>query len=215
MGLEIDTLQKWAKKFKARQNAPKGIGNQNTMTEQTEGPALDWAALRLRYEQAEETVAQIATSAGIMPKALSQRARRAGWTMRAGDRAKSESTKQTLRRLKDIIQNRLRQLEGEIGKIGEEVNALSNERDIRSANTLVRTLEKVLELEHKERKQRVKHTQEKRRMDDAGRDELARRIESLGEAGPGEDFVPPVETTGGASAAVGLAALGEGGSTPP
>jgi len=183
------------------------------MTEQTLGAAPDWAALRLRYEQAEETVAQIAESEGLSAQALSNKAKRLGWTMRAGNKAKSESTKQTLRRLKDIIQNRLRQLEGEIGKIGEEVNALSNERDIRSANTLVRTLEKVLELEHKERKQRVKHRQDKHRMDDAGRDELARRIESLGQEEQRENPEPSAETTGGASPAVGLATVGEGGST--
>ncbi len=181
------------------------------MTEPTEGP--DWAVLRLRYEQAQETVTAIATSVGITAQALSHKAKRLGWMMRAGNRTKSETTKQTLKRLKDIIQNRLRQLEGEIGAIGDDLDKLSNEREIRSTNTLVRTLEKVLELEHKERKQRGKHRQDKLRMDDAGRDELARRIESLGREEQRESPEPQTEAAGSAGPAVGLAVMGAGGST--
>ena len=99
------------------------------MTDQTEGAALDWAALRARYEQAQETVSQIAESIGISPQALSNRAKKLGWAMRRSNSTKSETTRQTLRRLKDILQKRLTQLEGEIGAIGEELNALTNGAD--------------------------------------------------------------------------------------
>jgi predicted RNase H-like nuclease (RuvC/YqgF family) len=46
-------------------------------------------------------------------------------------------------------------------------------------NTLVRTLEKVLELERKERNQRSRRTREHRKFDDAERDALAARLEGL------------------------------------
>jgi hypothetical protein len=149
-----------------------------------EAPAPVWDHIRLRYEQAQETVAQIAASIKITPQALSRKAKAEGWLMRslkAGKTAKPKppSTRDTLRRLKDILQNRLSQLEGQITEIGAEINALSNERDIRATNTLVRTLEKVLELEHKERKQRSARARATRKFNDAEREELARRIEAL------------------------------------
>ena len=183
------------------------------MTDQTEGAALDWAALRARYEQAQETVAQIAESIGISPQALSKRAKKLGWAMRRSTATKSETTRQTLRRLKDILQKRLTQLEGEIGAIGEELNALTNEREIRSANTLVRTLEKVLELEQKDRKQRAKRRGDRIHLDDSQRDELAGRIAGLCESGTGEAGEPQTEAEGSDSPIVGLAAVGEAGST--
>ena len=147
-------------------------------------PAPVWEHIRLRYEQAQETVAQIAASIGISAITLSRKAKAEGWLMRSlksGKPAKPKppSTRDTLRRLKDILQSRLGQLEGQITEIGAEINALSNERDIRATNTLVRTLEKVLELEHKERKQRSRRARETRKFNDAEREELARRIDAL------------------------------------
>ena len=180
------------------------------MTNQPPGPAPDWAAVRLRYEQAQETVAQIAASIKWTAYQLTQAAKARGWAMRSGS-AKSETTRQTLRRLKDIIQNRLRQLESEISKIGDELNTINNEREIRSTNTLVRTLEKVLELEHKERKQRGQRRKDRIRLDDAGREELAGRIAGLCETGPGESAEPQIVGAASAGAVVGLAAVGAGG----
>ena len=184
------------------------------MTEQTEGAGLDWAALRARYEQTQETVTQIAVSIGFTRQAFSRKAKTLGWLMRRkADAGKSETTRQTLRRLKDILQKRLTQLEGEIGAIGEELNALTNEREIRSANTLVRTLEKVLELEQKDRKQRSKRRGDRILMDDSQRDELAGRIDGLRQSREGETAEPQTELGRSGSPVVGLAAVGEAGST--
>ena len=183
------------------------------MIEQTKGAGLDWAALRARYEQAQETVIEIAASANMTGQALSNKARALGWAMRRRGSTKSETTRQTLRRLKDILQKRLTQLEGEIGAIGEELNALTNEREIRSANTLVRTLEKVLELEQKDRKQRAKRRGDRIHLDDSQRDELAGRIDGLRQSGEGESAEPQTDPAGSGSPVMGLAALGEAGST--
>jgi hypothetical protein len=63
---------------------------------------------------------------GLTRQALSSQARKRGWRLRAKSvaRPKAESTRETLRHLKDVVQKRLRQLEGEMGAIGEELNAL-------------------------------------------------------------------------------------------
>ena len=201
------------------------------MTEDIEAPAVpDWVDIRARYEAGVEKVAVIAAGLGLAGVTLSNRAKADGWKLRRirvapasiegaepaeaaqatpPKPAKAQSTRQTLLRLKDVIQTRLRHVEGELGAIGEKLNSLSNERDIRSTNTLVRTLEKVLELEHKERKQRGKHRKDKLRLDDAGRDELARRIASLCESGPGENTEPQTADSPSPGPAVGLAPVGE------
>jgi hypothetical protein len=145
-------------------------------------PALDanpWVHIRARYEQAQETVAQIAQDINMTPYKLTLRARAEGWLLRSSPKKKSQNTRDTIKRLKDLLQNRLTHLESQIGEIGAEINALASERDIRATNTLVRTLEKVLELEHKERKQRSQRARHSRKLNDAERDELARRIANL------------------------------------
>ncbi len=143
-----------------------------------------WADIRARYEAASESVAQIAAGIDTTPHKLTLRARTEGWLLRTAQKAKKpkpQNTRDTIRRLKGLLQNRLTQLEGQLSEIGAEVNALASERDIRATNTLVRTLEKVLELEQKDRKQRSHRARQTRKLNDAERDELAKRIASLQE----------------------------------
>jgi RNA polymerase-interacting CarD/CdnL/TRCF family regulator len=85
------------------------------------------------------------------------------------------STRQALSKLRDLLQTRITQFDEQV----HDLSAQINESDIRSTNTLVRTLEKVLELENKERKQRSQRARQNRKFDDAERDELARRIANL------------------------------------
>lgn len=141
--------------------------------------AENWAAIRLRYEQATETVAQIAADIALTPHKLTLRARAEGWTMRSTSRKKSQSTRETIKRLKELLQNRLAHMETQISILGNDISALESEREIRATSTLARTLEKVLELEHKERKQRQHLSRKTRKLDDAERDELAKRLEAL------------------------------------
>ncbi len=128
-----------------------------------------------------------------------------------GAKRKAETTTQTLQRLKDILNKRISHLESDLEQIGEDVKALSNERDIRAANTLVRTLEKVLELEHRERKNRAKRARESVRLNDAEREELARRIDGLCQGQEGEGAEQGVEDRRSAETAVGLVPVGTGG----
>lgn len=169
-----------------------------------------WADIRLRYELAQDTVAKIAEDIAITPHALTLRARTEGWLLRSAGRIKkpkSQSTRDTIKRLKDLLQNRLTHLEHQLGEIGAEISALASERDIRATNTLVRTLEKVLELEHKERKQRSHRARQNRKLNDAERVELARRIENL--RLEHQELPAPDDTPDDAGDAVGLDPVGE------
>ena len=172
--------------------------------------AAAWAHIRMRYEQTMETVSQIAASIGISGITLSRKAKLEGWIMRgaAVKKHKTESTRETIRRLKDVLQKRLTALEREIGDIGEDISALSNERDIRATNTLVRTLEKVLQLEQKDRRQRGGAAT--RKLNDAEREELAQRIANLPEEGEEIRSVSGEPSSEGSSD--GVALLGQDGS---
>jgi hypothetical protein len=165
-----------------------------------------WAHIRVRYEQTMENVAQIAESIGMSSITLSRKAKLEGWLMRgaANKKQKTESTRDTIKRLKEILQKRLANLEREMNAIGEDISALANERDIRATNTLVRTLEKVLQLEQKDRRQRGGH--DTRKLNDAERDELARRIANLPEEG--EIIRVDTQTLSNSEPADGVALLG-------
>ena len=173
--------------------------------------AAAWAHIRMRYEQTMETVTQIAESIGISGFTLSKKAKLEGWLMRgaAKPKQKSESTRDTIRRLKEILQKRLTQLEQELGDISQDINALSNERDIRATNTLVRTLEKVLQLEQKDIRQRRSYSTKK--LNNAERDELARRIANLPEES--EVILGVSEAAGDPRTVERVALLGAEGST--
>lgn len=141
--------------------------------------APDWAKLRQDYEQGMRSVAEIAAEAGLTRQRLTVIARRDGWKPRGPGKPKSEATRATIRRLKTLLQQRLADFEAQITSLGAEADAASSERDIRAMNTLVRTLEKVLELERKDRAHRAKRRARHRQFDDAEREALAQRLEAL------------------------------------
>jgi hypothetical protein len=149
-----------------------------------------WASVRLRYEQDQETVAAIAEELGLSGIRLSTLAKQWGWALRGKVRkvlkrkakkppTKMETTAATIKRLKEILQQRVSQLEDQLKEIGADVTALSNERDMRATSTLVRTLEKVLDLERKDRNSKRKQAREFKYFDDEQRRQLADKIERL------------------------------------
>lgn len=160
--------------------------------------AIDWVRLRRDYEAGERPLAEIAGEAGIKRQKLSLMARREGWKLRTAPRGKSEATRETIRRLKSLLQQRLGELEAQIASLGAEATAASSEKEIRSINTLVRTLEKVLELERKDRAARARRRKEHRQFDDAEREALALRLEALHREWTGEEIKPMAENAGGA-----------------
>ena len=142
-------------------------------------PDAFWARVRQRYEEGRESVASIAADTGLTRQALTNRARSDGWRLRGQPRRKPGGTRETLQRFKALLQQRLSEFEAQIGSLSAEASAATSERDIRAMNTLVRTLEKVLELERKERARRTARRKQERRFDDAEREALADKLMGL------------------------------------
>ncbi|CAN0328283.1 unnamed protein product, partial [Phaeothamnion confervicola] len=148
------------------------------MSSASESPAGDllWQQARTEYETTTKDLNTIAQALGVSRYKLIAEARNRGWKLRG---TKNSSTRATIQRFKDLLQKRLAQLEGEMDAIVAEVASAASERDIRPVNMLVRTLEKVLELERKDRTARARKRKERRKFDDAAREVLARRIRGL------------------------------------
>jgi len=177
------------------------------MSSESESPAgaLLWQQARTDYETTTTNLNAIAEALGISRYRLVAEARSRGWKLRGTG---NSSTRATIQRFKDLLQKRLAQLEGEMDAIVAEVASAASERDIRPVNMLVRTLEKVLELERKDRTARARKRKQRRKFDDAARDELARRIRGLRREGGGNPPEPQPETGTGEQSAAGLAELG-------
>jgi hypothetical protein len=177
------------------------------MSSESESPAGDllWQQARTGYETTTTDLNAIAQALGVSRYRLIAEARSRGWKLRG---TKNSSTRATIQRFKDLLQKRLAQLEGEMDAIVAEVASAASERDIRPVNMLVRTLEKVLELERKDRAARARKRKERRKFDDAAREELARRIRGLCGEAEGPPAEPEPETGRGREPAEGLAELG-------
>jgi hypothetical protein len=185
------------------------------MTTKTTPPPDDpaWGPVRLRYEQDQETVSQIADDVGLTGIALALLAKKWGWVLRGRVKPvpakKAATTTQTIKRLKEVLQQRLAAVEDEIKQLGDEVSALENERHIRATNTLVRTIEKVIDLERKDTLRRRKRIKDFKYFDDTQRQQLADKIERLQRAWRGEDAVADAEAGRGDGPQQPVALLGE------
>jgi hypothetical protein len=191
-----------------------------TADEQSAG-ALLWQGVRARYEDPSQNLKALADELGLPRIRLSLEAKARGWTLRGAKpaphlktRPQATSTRATLQRFKDLLQTRLGQLENQLTALGEDISTIANKRDIRATNILVRTLEKVLELERKDKSLRARKAAERRHLNDAERDELAQRIARL----PPEPDVDALRGVAGDMAGEGdltrLALLGAAGPTP-
>jgi hypothetical protein len=159
------------------------------MTNNTPPGEPAWEHIRARYEAGEEKVKDIAASFGIAAVTLSLKAKTLGWKLRQRAKKaitktkpppkKQETTRDTLKRLKDLLQERVAHLEDEVKQLGLELDAITNERQIKSVNLVVRTLEKVLDLERKDKLKRKQQAREFKLYDDEQRRQLAERIARL------------------------------------
>jgi hypothetical protein len=183
-------------------------------------PSGGWDGIRMRYEAGVEKVADIAKSIGMTGIALSLKAKADGWMLRTQTNVmkttvrvsagigRTETTQETLRRLKELLQLRIGQLEKELADIGEELDAISRERQIRSVNTVVRTLEKVLDLERKDINRRKRARRDFKHFDEAQRVALAEKIDRIETEGPGAPDGGSAGPDGGAGAQPSMAVLG-------
>ncbi len=174
-----------------------------------------WAHVRMRYEQDQESVEAIAEEVGLHKIGLAVLAKKLGWRMRGKPRVlprksgKGETTAAVIRRVKDLLQQRLLELEDQIKELKIEVTAMENERQMRSTNLLVRTLEKVMDLERKERSRKRNEIQSHKYFDDAQRQQLADKIGRLRGAWAGQTAVSDSQTQRGGGAEQPVALLGE------
>lgn len=163
---------------------------------------------RERYEDPSQDLQALAEELGLNRFRLVAEAKRRGWKMRKSGKTATQSTRATIQRFKELLQNRLGLLEGQINALGDDVSAANTEREIRAVNTLVRTLEKVLELERKDRTHRFKKFKERRDLNDAERDELVQRIANLRRRPDGNGTGERDGAGGGEVSPLGLEKLG-------
>lgn len=184
-----------------------------------------WEHIRARYEAGEEKVKAIAAEIGMTIHELTRKAKALGWMLRNTAKSakrkivkavsavettlKPETTRQTLARLKELLQQRVAMLEAEIKEIGAEVNALATDRQIKAVNLVVRTLEKVLDLERKDKLKRKQQNREYKYFDADQRRELADKIDRLEGTRKNALTVAGASRGGGAEQPVAL--LGEAG----
>ncbi len=180
----------------------------NDMNNEGDEPAGDllWQQAREKYEDPASNLETLAESLGISRAKLIVEALRRGWKMRGAK--KNSGTRATIQRFKELLQKRLGELEGHIDELVKDASTATSEREIRATNLLVRTLEKVLELERKDRIHRARKLKQRRKFDDAARDELARRIRGLRGAEGGGPTEPEPADRAGREPAAGLAELG-------
>jgi hypothetical protein len=188
------------------------------MTQVTDPPSGGWDGIRLRYEAGEEKVEAIAASVGMHRLTLSLKAKALGWKLRtqtsapraaaAASASRTETTQETLRRLKELLQVRIGKLEQELADIGEELDQLGRERQMRSVSTIVRTLDKVLDLERKDINQRKRARKNFQHFDEAQRVALAEKIERLEAEGPGQNHGAGAGPDGSAGTELPVAVLG-------
>jgi hypothetical protein len=184
----------------------------NNTTPPPEDPV--WVSIRMRYEQNHETVEQIGESVGLSKIALAMRAKKLGWKLRNAkavtvEPGKKETTTATIKRVKELLQRRVSMLEAELQDIAKNVNALATERQIRSTNTLVRTIEKVIDLERKDRARRAKQTRDFKYFDDEQRRQLADKIGKLQSEWRGAEAVAYTAEPGSGGAEQSVALLGQ------
>ncbi|MFT3672700.1 hypothetical protein [Aestuariivirga sp.] len=172
-----------------------------------------WAEIRARYEAGAEKVEAIAAGIGLTRIALSMRAMKEGWTMRGKGRSKAKpaTTRETIHRLKEMLQKRLAHLEEEVRNLGKEVSGIEAERGIKSVNTLVRTLEKVIDLERKDKLKRRQIREQHKSFDDEQRRQLAAKIDRLEAERDGGVAGAGAEPRGGPGTEQPVALLGEAG----
>jgi uncharacterized protein (UPF0335 family) len=199
----------------------------NETDEKPDGEALpkDWDVIRARYEAGEEKVSVIAQAFGMAGITLSSRAKALGWKLRGAPAkakrviarisraAKGESTTETIRRLKDLLNDRIARLENEIKEIGKDIDQISNEKQIRSVNMVVRTLEKVIDLERQDKLARRKSRSAFKLFDESQRGALAEKIERLEESWDSKAPVAGTADAGGGGIEPPVALLGAGRTT--
>jgi hypothetical protein len=139
---------------------------------------VDWAAVRLAYEETAETIASIARRFGTYPASINTRMHNEGWTPRNGDLAAAQQTRRVKERpapdlgalvasLQRTTARIVTVMEARLGKAEEGID----ERDVRALGALASTLAKVISLQPEPRTARDETNQADNRPADVDADD--------------------------------------------
>ena len=147
------------------------------MSDSETAGATDWSAVKADYDNPALPIVALLKKHHVSQWQLYTHANQQGW-LRRTVRVPASAKKTAVARLKALVQRRLTELENTMERLGAELTAVENEREIRAMSLLARTLDKVLELERKHRARTAKR-RGGRPLDDARRRELTRRLDAL------------------------------------
>ena len=147
------------------------------MSDSETAGATDWSAVKADYDNPALPVVALYKKYRLTKWQLYHHADQQGW-LRRTVRVPAAAKKNAVARLKALVQRRLTELEQTMERLGAELTAVENEREIRAMSLLARTLDKVLELERKDRARTAKR-RGGRPLDDARRRELTLRLDAL------------------------------------
>ena len=89
------------------------------------------------------------------------------------------STNQAVSQVKDMLQQRIHNLQRALAGLGEEAAALKSEAQARPMSILTGTLDRVIKMEARERDRRNARTKQRRALNVARRAELTRRLDEI------------------------------------
>lgn len=139
---------------------------------------LDWGKIRGEYENGEFSIWDICERHGIAQTSFYRRKRREGWEARraAFPRAYGAGgTANAAARLKALVARELAGIEARLG-LGEKLDAGD---PLRALHTLASAVQKILDIERKEKAGDDARSGQRLTIDDASRMALARRLETL------------------------------------
>lgn len=145
-------------------------------------PEQDWAAIKRAWAEDKLTPKEIAAAYGLSYQKLSARARAEGWRKgesgREGNAEKQRpaSTPGLMKRLRQLLERQIEEIEN---TESEEGGAAARERDARTLSSLIRTMEKLLEMQREREARRRARNEERGEDAELLRGELARRLARL------------------------------------
>ncbi len=145
---------------------------------------LDWDAIAAAYAENTETLAELSKRFGVSSGGISNRARREEWSPRQKLRGKRLPSVTFEGRLARALDRQITELEERWSDDGEEINSAQAEKEARTLSVLIRTAEKLKEIEIMSKKTKITKSDgqsaksdrlDRRRM----RETLERRLDQL------------------------------------
>ncbi|MGH6820691.1 MAG: hypothetical protein ACREDU_07505, partial [Methylocella sp.] len=145
---------------------------------QRQGPGVDWKKVRAEYENGEFPVADVGERHGVSQYTLYRRKRAEGWKARQANYPKARGGDGAVNageRLKSLVARELSSIEARMG-LKDKLDAGD---PLRALHTLASAIQKILDIERKEKAADDAGKAGRLTIDDASRLALAQRLETL------------------------------------